>query len=127
MSFVMTIRRDHPIVVEELRQLVKDDRSLSILPDEEQEIGALLWNGEDPELPLAFQDGTLWSTPRNDAAIAKMQDISRRLGARLIGEDGGDFTDDDLAARKPAGCGTTSILLVVLLLVGTAIVNGCRS
>ena len=98
----MTIQRDRPITVEELRQLVKDDHSLSILPDEEQEIGALLWNGEDPDLPLAFQDGTLWSTPRNDAAIGKMQDISRRLGARLIGEDGGDFTDEDFNARKPA-------------------------
>lgn len=113
MSYVLTIRRDAPLRADELRALVQRDESLSILPDEETEVGAILWNGENPPLPLTFDNGGIWSTPRNDAAIIKMQELARSLNARLIGEDGEDLTEEDFAAKAPLGCGGKVAIIVL--------------
>ncbi len=109
-----------------MRKLIENDEMLSPSTDRAAVIDGVLWRGSgaDRELPLRLDDGSMWSTPRTDAGLMKMQELARKLGARVIGEEGEDLTDANVTPAAATGCAAkTAVLLacIVLIAAGAAV------
>jgi hypothetical protein len=126
MSYVVTIKRDPPITGDGLRELLENDGTLSPLTVQSTVIDGVRWQGSgaDRELPLPLEEGAMWSTPRTDAGLTKMQELARKLGARVFGEEGEDLTDANVTPAAKTGCGAKAAVLLafILLIAATAAV-----
>jgi hypothetical protein len=93
MSYVTEIIR--PLTKSELQAVVAEDAELAVLTEGEtsMEVG---WSGGERRPLLFLAQGRLTLTSPDDAAWAKAQEIARKLGAIVIGEE------DDLPVRAPA-------------------------
>lgn len=68
---------------------------------------AVVWRGDDGEQRGWFDwvDGNVYTTDATGAVIAKMLDLSRRLGAHVQGDDGESYRADGgkVVREEPRG------------------------
>ena len=125
MSYIVSVQRSDgsSITVREIEKLVASDPELQIESGHSAAPQELLvsWrsHSESSAARFALIDGSLQSTTTpSEAAIGKLQQISRALGARLVGEEGEDMTDIDVTSVEPAravGWGCLVLISLVLL------------
>lgn len=125
MSYVVSIRRDAAITVDELQSAVEADPEFSVetstvqLADGVMELAWRPTEDADAECFVLSKGVIDVSTPSN-SALRKMQAVAANLGAQVFGEEGEDLTDVEVADALPGGCGPAAwtVLLVLVLLAG---------
>ena len=128
MSYVVSIRRSDgsAIAAPEIEALVASDSELRMEPlpatgDPELWIA---WRSTDDSSTATFllsEGGIHSTTTPSNAVLRKLQQMSRLLGARLIGEDGEDLTDIEITGVEPSaafGWGCLVVVGFVLLAIG---------
>ncbi len=116
----MSIRRSDgsSIAPPEIEALVAADSELRIEPLPATGDSELLiaWRSADQSATATFllSEGGLHSTTTpSNAVLRKLQQMSRLLGARLIGEDGDDITDIEITGVEPSAAFSWGCLVVV--------------
>lgn len=121
MSYVVSIVRDRPIEPAEVRALESD--ALTLEADDVDDFCVLHWTDPvaDRRETFVLADGSLDITSPSDAALAVAQELAAKLDARVVGEEGEDLTDADVAGGSVTvtGCGplAASIAIMATLLL----------
>ena len=120
MSYVVSIVRDRPIDEAEVRILAGEFPGIEI----ESADGTLMlhWqvDGDGDRETFVLTDGSLDVTTPSDEGLRLAQSFADRLGAQVVGEEGEDLTDVDVATPPATGCGAfvgAIVLIAVLLAV----------
>ncbi len=121
MSYVVSIRRSDgsSIAPPEIEALVAADSELRKLTLCLRPVILMLliaWRSADQSATATFllSEGGLHSTTTpSNAVLRKLQQMSRLLGARLIGEDGDDITDIEITGVEPSAAFSWGCLVVV--------------
>lgn len=118
MGYVITIFRSRKegkqsIGQDEWRQLVSQDSSLEYCTSEET---VVRWTAHPKghEVSFSYDEGEITGTPRDDATTRKMQQMARKLDARMQGEEGELLEDVDLSEQPPLG----GLVLLALVCLG---------
>jgi hypothetical protein len=120
-SYVVSIVRDRPIEQGEVRALASD--ALTLEADEADDFYVLHWTNPaaDRRETFVLVDGSLDITSPSDAALAVAQELAAKLDARVVGEEGEDLSDADVAGGTVTvtGCGplAASIAIIAALLL----------
>ncbi|MCG8606303.1 hypothetical protein MJD09_15130 [bacterium] len=110
LSYVVSVRRDTPITVEELRTLLagKPEYTMSeisgAVDDESLE---LRWNSDSSaeEAVFVLSGGKIDSFTPSDETLAQLQVLANLLKAEVFGEEGENLTQVTVAANASGGCG----------------------
>lgn len=99
MSYIISIKRDddRPIEPDEVSRVIASDTELTVAEGSAAGGDMLIYWRASPDAPavqLTLSGGVIDSaaTPSN-ATLLKMQDIAKKLDARLVGEEGEELTD----------------------------------
>jgi hypothetical protein len=121
LSYVVSIVRDRPIEQAEVRTLATD--ALTFEADDADDFCVLHWTdpAADRRETFVLTDGALDITSPSDAALAVAQELAAGLDARVVGEEGEDLSEADVAGGSVTvtGCGplAVSIAAITILLL----------
>jgi hypothetical protein len=128
MSYVVSIRRMEPagITAEEFRSLAARDDSLHVADPHpeasESECCDVEWSPSSGGSPVlfAYYAGEVSVATPSHAALRKMQELARLLGAKVIGEEGEDLTEVEVPDWEISPvAGLSGCAVIVILLVAT--------
>jgi hypothetical protein len=110
MSYVVSITRPEgpPIEPAEVAGAVAGETGFAQPGNIAEHAPLLIWQSSTQ---INLSQGSLWVATPSDAALRMMQTLAVRLDARVLGEEGEDLTEVDLAIGK-AGCAAPALLLL---------------
>ena len=121
MSYVVSVVREPPIEEAELEKIAVDASDFELEVKDGFSILHWLDAESDTRESFVLTDGSLDITTPSDAALMAAQELAERLGAQVVGEEGEDLTDVEVAGNVTVstGCGpmTGTLAIIALLLI----------